>query len=157
MIRVMRDLRGFTLVELLVVIIVLGLGAALTVPAILRGRRNDRLAQCQSRLRSLWEAESAYRAREKKGPARLGSAYWAEVLGPGTDIALRTCPISDRLPYRGPAGDPSALPPAAPIGADAPGSHGEGEGGFLLLRNGEVRPHHERDGDWIMGAKILAP
>ncbi|HEY3226210.1 MAG TPA: type II secretion system protein [Planctomycetota bacterium] len=151
-----RD-RGFTAVELLVVIIVLGLGLALTLPALLRGRRNDRLAKCESRLRALGEAESAFRARHGKVPTAKGSAYWAEILGPGADPEAMVCPLSGHDRYRGPAGDPSNLPPFAPIGGDRPGSHGAGEGGFLLVRNGEVRACLERDPDWIAAAERLAP
>ncbi len=151
-----RD-RGFTAVELLVVIIVVGLGLALTVPALLRGSRNKRLATCESRLRALYDAETAFRARSGKGPPAKGSAYWAEILGPGADPEALTCPLSGRDRYRGPADDPTNLPPLAPIGGDRPGSHGAGEGGFLLLRNGEVRACLEAIPDWIGAEKLLAP
>ncbi|HTF56978.1 MAG TPA: prepilin-type N-terminal cleavage/methylation domain-containing protein [Planctomycetota bacterium] len=152
-----RHDRGFTMVELLVVIIVVGLGLALTLPALLRGQRNDRLAKCEARLRALWEAEAAYRARAGNVPTARGSAYWAEILGPGADPEAPVCPLSGHDRYRGPAGDPSRLPPFAPIGGDRPGSHGAGEGGFLLLRNGEVRACLEGNADWIAAVKTLAP
>jgi len=149
--------RGFTAVELLVVIIVVGLGLALTLPALLRGQRNDRLAKCESRLRALWEAEAAHRTRTGMVPTARGSAYWGEILGSGADPEALVCPLSGREHYRGPAADPTRFPPLAPMGGDRPGSHGASEGGFLLLRNGEVKPCLESNPDWLAAAKMLAP
>ena len=59
--------------------------------------------------------------------------------------------------YRGPATDPANLRPVDPIGADALDSHGPGEGGNVLLKNGEVRASRERDGLWKLSAERLAP
>ena len=153
----MRKDSGFTAVELIVVVIVVGIAAAVTLPAVLRGSRNERHARCESNLRALWKAESDYRAKHGALPAARGSAYWAAVLGPGADPGLLSCPLSRGARYRGPAADPGPLPPMAVIGADAPGSHGEGEGGYVLFKNGEVRACRGTDPLWKLAAERLAP
>jgi prepilin-type N-terminal cleavage/methylation domain-containing protein len=142
---------GLTAVELLVVIVVVGIGAAVTVPALLRGARNDRLARCEANLRALWKAHAD--ASAKATPLPRGNAYWASV---STDPQLLTCPMSGAR-YRGPAADPATLPPQAPVGADAAGSHGDGEGGNILLKTGEVRAVRESDGLWRYAAENLVP
>jgi len=151
-----RD-RGFTAVELIVVVIVVGIAAAVTVPALLRGSRNQLHAKCESNLRALWKAESDARAKGGALPAARGSAYWAAVLGPGADPGLLACPLSKGARYRGPAVDPAPLPPMALIGGDAPGSHGEGEGGYVLFKNGEVRACRGSDPLWKLAGERLAP
>lgn len=149
----MRERRdsGLTAVELVVVIMVLGIGAAVTVPAVLRGGRNDRLARCEANLRELWKADST---RPKGLPFEPGASYWGAVVH---DIDELACPLSNHARYRGPASNPATLRPADPIGADALDSHGPGEGGNVLLKNGEVRASRERDGLWKLAAERLAP
>ncbi len=155
----MRDRRdrGFTAVELLVVIIVVGIAAAVTVPALLRGKRNDLLAKCQSNLRTL--GESAFVDQTMGPPIKeRGGGYW-EAVARNTNLKteLLSCPLSPPSRYRGPATNPATLPPLAPFGADAVGSHGEGEGGNVLLKNGEVRAVREEDPHWKMAAERLTP
>jgi prepilin-type N-terminal cleavage/methylation domain-containing protein len=152
-----RGDRGFTAVEMIVVVIVVGIAAAVTLPALLRGSRNLLHARCESNLRALWKAESDYRAKNGATPAARGSAYWAAVLGPGADPGLLVCPLSKGARYRGPAADPTPLPPMAVIGSDAPGNHGEGEGGYILFKNGEVRACRETDALWKLAGERLVP
>ena len=149
-----RD-RGLTAVELIVVIVVIGIGAAVTVPALLRSGRNDLMARCESNLRGLWNADANRRAKGGAAPAARGRAYWEAVSGDGKD--LLTCPLPGHAPYRGPATDPGSLHPLDLMGADAPGSHGPGEGGNFLLKNGDVRACRERDPVWKLAAERLAP
>lgn len=147
-----RQNRGLTAIELMVVIVVIGIAAAVTVPAILRGSRNDLLVRCESNLRALWKADADARAKGHP-PAGVGRAYWASLVPPERLV----CPLSGHSHYRGPKGDPSQLPPHAPIGADAPGSHGAGQGGYVLFKNGEVRAVRERDPLWQDAGQLLSP
>jgi prepilin-type N-terminal cleavage/methylation domain-containing protein len=151
-----RQDRGLTAVELIVVIVVVGIGAAVTVPALLRGSRNDRLARCEANLKTLWKIDSDARAMgvTRTPPFPRGNAYWAAIATDPKDIL--TCPLSGAR-YRGPAADPATLLPQAPIAADAPGSHGEDEGGNVLLKMGEVRAVRESDGMWRYAGETLAP
>ena len=130
---------------------VVGIGAAVTVPALLRTGRNDRLARCEANLREHWKA---YSNRPKGMPFEPGASYWGVIV---KDLDVLTCPLSKNARYRGPAADPATLPPGAPIGADAPGAHGDGEGGNVLMKTGEVRAVRERDSLWQFAAERLAP
>src|SRR5262245_40448636 len=149
-----RD-RGLTAVELIVVIVVVGIAAAVTVPALLRSGRNDLMARCESNLRTLGKMDAERRSKGESAPAARGHAYWEAVAGDRKD--LLTCPLPGHAPYRAPAPDPASLRPIDLMGADAPGSHGPGEGGNILLKNGEVRAYRERDPMWKLAAERLAP
>jgi prepilin-type N-terminal cleavage/methylation domain-containing protein len=150
-----RARAGFTAVELLVVMVVVGIAAAITLPALLRSARNQELVRCENNLLALHKAEAEARAEGRLPANATGGAYWAAV-APGHEEWL-TCPLSRHARYRGPAGNPTRLPMTYPIGGDAPGAHGPGEGGYLLIKSGDIRACRERDEIWIESAKLLAP
>jgi len=79
--------RGFTLVELLVVVAVIALLLGLLMPALGQAREASRGVQCQSQLRQMALAQSAYAA---------GSDQW--VAGPWTSGGLRIEGNQLRLP-----------------------------------------------------------
>lgn len=110
-----RSSHGFTLIEMLVVIAIIALLAAVIIPAVNRGLDNSRRIACASNLRSLGEATLAYVVDHKqkipfiKASSGPGSGYanppWFNLLAPyaggvvrsnislepGTDTAFR-CP-----------------------------------------------------------------
>ena len=63
----MRDYRGFSLVELLVVIVVIGLIAAIAIPNLLASRRAANEASATSSLRTLFTANISYAATTGNG------------------------------------------------------------------------------------------
>jgi hypothetical protein len=148
-----RQDRGITSVELIILIVVLGLASAVTVPALLRGSRNAVVARCEANLKALGEAVAA----SPPGAPDKGEAYWERLAASAKlNPEVLVCPLSGRR-YRGPSEDPSRLPPNGIVGGDAPGSHGPGEGGHVLLKSGEVRACRERDPLWRAAADSLSP
>jgi prepilin-type N-terminal cleavage/methylation domain-containing protein/prepilin-type processing-associated H-X9-DG protein len=74
---------GFTLVELLVVLAVIGLLAALLLPALTRARKAAHNTVCKSNLRQLGIALGNYTSDFKAYPSYDGvSGYWPECLQP---------------------------------------------------------------------------
>ena len=63
----MRE-RGFTIIELLVVIVIIGVLVALVLPAVQRARESARRVQCQSNLRNLGIAFNSHHDRHGKFP-----------------------------------------------------------------------------------------
>lgn len=74
---------AFTLVELLVVITIIGILAAIVMPSLITGRRNARLMQCGERMGEINSQVQAYRASNQSSPPALGgqaATNWAMFL-----------------------------------------------------------------------------
>ncbi|HUS44422.1 MAG TPA: prepilin-type N-terminal cleavage/methylation domain-containing protein, partial [Phycisphaerae bacterium] len=89
---------GFTLVELLVVILILGILLALLMPGVSQAFRTARMTQCKMNLRRIWDAQCQWRADQKTVQFATG-AGWAAAILPyleEREEVLR-CPESERI------------------------------------------------------------
>src|SRR3989338_8723727 len=73
-----RD-HGFTLTELLVVVIIIGVMAAFTVPNYTKSVERSHRKDAETQLKTIWSADQIYRAQN--------GAYWPPVLSGSNDIA----------------------------------------------------------------------
>lgn len=165
-----RRVGGFTLVELLVVIVIIGILMALLLPAISRAIREARVRTCASNLRQLYSMLHIY-ASKNRGfwPTEQGEAFWLKfqnMTPPLIDPSMADlyfCPMLGDIrgvgstDYRGPARRVVDLGDGDPIGADKPGNHGLSEGGNVIRLSGDVQPYELNDLLWLTCATGLSP
>jgi prepilin-type N-terminal cleavage/methylation domain-containing protein/prepilin-type processing-associated H-X9-DG protein len=91
--------RGFTLVELLVVVAIIGVLAGLLVPALAQAKRKAKAVQCLSQLRQLGLGLLMYADSEPDGklppdPQGADAPAWVQTLVPqlGSVDGIRICP-----------------------------------------------------------------
>lgn len=93
-------LRGFTLVELLVVISVIGILMGLSIPALFRARENAKRTKCLSNVKQLRVALQLHTdTHDGRVPPRdyQGGAVWVDRLKPYyIDRKLLRCPTDPR-------------------------------------------------------------
>ena len=161
---------GFTLVELLVVIVIIGILSSLLLPAIVHAIIQAKVTACGSNLRQLYQLGTVYSTSHKgTWPSAKGEELWlslrrmvpplieadhAEVLACpclGTDLG------PDETHFRGPALPMSKLGAADPVGADKVGNHGDLLGGNILLKDGGVQVYEKTHPKWEDCATKLAP
>jgi prepilin-type N-terminal cleavage/methylation domain-containing protein len=153
-----RD-EGFTLVELMVVVVVLGVAVALLAPAFARASRHEKIEACSANLKALHEAQRLYYGSAQASAPELGKAYWeklAKAAPPLIQPNRLICPLADpestsTTQYLGPAADPRLTTTDDPIGCDVETNHSPRgqEGGNVLLKSGAVvNDHSPYEGPW---------
>ena len=88
----LRSKKGFTLIELMIVVAIIGILAAIAIPNFLRFQAKSKQSEAKTNLGGIFTAETAYFA-EKNVFANLGTISWAPVgtpkyrytTGAGTD------------------------------------------------------------------------
>ena len=147
--------KGFTLVELLVVIVIIGLLAGLLLPQVAKAIRRAEVAACSSNLKSLWQLQITYTikygGRYKQFPPETGSNFWGALLKVTPPLISQDeqeilwCPVKGGsqpgdIDFFGPALQVGRLNSSDPVGCDDPTNHSESgdEGGNVLRRGGDI-------------------
>lgn len=86
----MRDTRGFTIIELLTVVVIIGLLAAIAIPRFTRNKERAQVAAMQSDLRNLAAAEEDYFASHLAYTTDITTLDFNESLEIAIDIAEAT-------------------------------------------------------------------
>ena len=93
-----KSLKGFTLVEIMIVVAIIGIIIAIAVPAFLRARENSRGRACQENLAKIDGSKEQYALEFKLGNG--AAVTLAQLVDPGSGAGtgylkkLPTCPSS---------------------------------------------------------------
>src|SRR5262245_50494773 len=134
----MSKRKGFTLIELMVVITIIGILAALLFPAIKEVMFQAHVRACANNLKELYGLQMSYMVRNKGHlPGETGGEFWlklAKISPPllaDEQLEILSCPVSGtgaapgKVQYRGPVDDAN-LGGTGPVGADLIAAHGQG-------------------------------
>lgn len=93
-----QSVKGFTLIELMIVVVILGVLAAVAVPAFVRYIRRAKTAEAEDKLSEIYRSAVSYFGHEQFGRGSGADALvpqFPENVGPSPGQCLDTCADSD--------------------------------------------------------------
>ncbi|MGB9877380.1 MAG: competence type IV pilus major pilin ComGC [bacterium] len=98
-----RNRRGFTLVEMMIVVLIIGILVSIALPNFMRARENARTRACAANMKQIQGAIEVW-AMDKKKPANTGTESFpdpARLVSEGYLKTLPRCPSNGEYSYTG--------------------------------------------------------
>lgn len=95
-----KNCRGFTLVEIMIVVAIIALLAAVAIPNFVKSRRQTRLSACINNMRVIDNAIQQFLLANDKSDDQYGSVVLSDITGQGNYVVVAPkCPAASGAAY----------------------------------------------------------